>query len=406
MAVLAVCRRLNSMSGPSLITQSLLFYPSDACLPQCIGLNHLKSTAIPEREVVLGISTASPEDADGARAALLNPDGCPNSERQYSSDLLVSVKKRVETAHERWNQSVSKFNQYVGIFNQDEFGPVFKHVVDLFRGTANNEEPVIALQQHFTDHIHELEFYIPQITIFLLYGSFYNSESLRQFMFDLCSHSATMAHKIRWFVISFCLSGAGVGSVGVNTLNQFLASVEKFGETSARQLLALGASSQSHISPQGDVRSDKSSTIGDNQTMVSVPLSFRISVDGAVSVNDCKEKEYPMYRTLEIIHQPTNSLYSVNAFSPTVSFWDELVQISRELCPLSRDVRTSTLQNKLASFKNRYLPSASIFAPVGRTQHRVYNIQVDESFAFSTRERAPIFVCLEVVDYSIQSKTT
>ena len=35
---------------------------------------------------------------------------------------------------------------------------------------------------------------------------------------------------------------------------------------------------------------------------------------------------------------------------------------------------------------------------------RIYNIQTEECFAFSTRERAPIFVCLEVVDFGVSLK--
>lgn len=346
------------------------------------------------------MATDVPADRDDTRVALLNPDGGPASERQYSNDIILAMRKRVDRAHERWNQGVSRFNQYVGFFNQDEFGPVFKHIVDLFKGNPPGEEPVIALQQHFTDHMHELEFYIPQITVFLLYGSFRNSEILQQFMFDLCAHSATLAHKIRWFVISFCLSGAGVGTVGINTLNQFLVNVEKYGIASARQLLISGVDFRKNNSG-----SDLSSSAGERHTMMSVPLSNRVSLDTSSTASDQhRERSYPMYRTLEIMHQSDNGFESIDAFSPNIAFWEELVQISRDLCPLSRDVRTSALKSKLDSFKNRYLPSASIFAPVGRTQHRVFNIQINECFAFSTRERAPIFVCLEVVDYDFQSK--
>ena len=345
------------------------------CALQCVGLNHLKSTAIPEREVVLGIAAEPPCDGDDTRVALLGANGVPVADRQYSNDLIVSMRKRMEDANERWNQGISKFNQYVGIFNQDEFGPVFKHVVDLFRGSPPGEAPVLALQALLHDHMHELEFYIPQITIFLLYGSFQNSEILQHFVLDLCAQSPTMAHKIRWFVRSFCLSGAGVGSVGVNTLNHFLSCVEKCGESSARQLMtalaeADGARGLYVDAKSGERKSDHSSSAGDTQTLVSVPLSFRISVDAPFRAAERKEQGYPIYRTLEIIHQPEGGIPYIDAFSPTFAFWDELVEISRELCSLARDERTPTLKNKLEAFKNRYLPSASIFAPVGRTQHR------------------------------------
>jgi hypothetical protein len=355
---------------------------------------------------VLGISSLGHAGEDDTRVALLGPDGVPVSERQRSKDIIVSVRKRMEAAHERWNHGISKFNQYVGIFNQDEFGPVFKHIVDLFNGTLPGDEPVKALQQLFAEHPHELEFYIPQITIFLLYGSFQNSEILKEFIFDLCSYSPSMAHKIRWFVISFCLSGAGIGSCGVSTLNHFLLSIEQCGVTSARQLFLSALSPSEMQGGGGEAKGDRDSS-SVNETMISVPLSFRVSVESGVDGGVFRapdqqrtEQTYPMHRTLEVIHQPPGGLNFIDAFSPTFSFWDELVQISRDLCPLARELRTPTLKSKLSVFKHTYLPSASIFAPVGRTQHRVWNIVDDECFAFSTRERAPIFVCLEVVDYA------
>ena len=302
------------------------------------------------------------------------------------------MKKRMEEASDRWNKGISKFNQYVGIFNQDEFGPVFKHVVDLFKGMSPDDEPIKALRKLFPQHPHEIEFYLPQITVYLLYGSFRNSDILQQLIFDLCTNSPSMAHKVRWFVASFCLSGAGVGSGGVNRLNYFISNVEKCGVSAARHL----------ILPDEDYSESKDDS--DSRTMFSVSLSVRPSVEGdgrnVGHDTQAQESKYPLYNTLEVIHKPESGLAVVDGFSPMVSFWDELVQISRDLCPLAREIRTSTLKNKLDEFKNRYLPSAAIFAPVGRTQHRIWNIDVEECFAFSTRERAPIFICLEVVDYT------
>lgn len=329
---------------------------------------------------MLGLSAPAIAAAaeDDTRVALLGSDGALVSDRQHSNDFLEAVRQRVDVAHEKWNHSISKFNQYVGIFNQDEYGPVFKHVVDLFKSNLPSEEPVMALQQLFAEHPHELEFYIPQITTFLVYGSFQNSEILKELMFDLCAHSPSMAHKIRWFIMSFCLSNAGVGPGGVNTLNHFVSSVEKYGIDSARQLLfadttdVVKFTASNRGEGSNEAKSDKSSSTGDAHTLISVPLSFRISADGQYLAPDqkSKEKSYPIYRTLELIHQPEEGRNFIDAFSPTFRFWDELVEISRELCALPREVRSKVLRGKIDTFKHRYLPSAAIFAPVGRTHHR------------------------------------
>ncbi|CAM9671652.1 unnamed protein product [Choristocarpus tenellus] len=43
-----------------------------------------------------------------------------------------------------------------------------------------------------------------------------------------------------------------------------------------------------------------------------------------------------------------------------------------------------------------------IYIPLGNRRHRVVNVHPSESFAFSTKERVPCFVCFEVVDAPIQ----
>jgi hypothetical protein len=301
-----------------------------------------------------------------------------------------------------------------GVSTQDEFGPAFRHVVGLFRGDLNlslGTNPMDELKALFNTHPYEIEFYIPQITIFFLYGSFGHSEAFKAFMVDMCSRSPIIAHKIRWFIQSFSLTGAGIGDSGLQALQQFVAKVETGGAQSASFLLSVpGAHPALALSSKAVVGGIPSSP--GMSTVISSRSSSgnrSLSADRA-DISKLRAAlmpplvprglaDYPLSKTIEFITMPPGGLALVDAFKSTVSFWEDLVLISRELCPLPKEDRLVELRKKLAILNSSCLPSACVFAPVGHLQHRIWRIHVEESFAFSTKERAPLFLCLEVVDY-------
>jgi hypothetical protein len=306
--------------------------------------------------------------------ALLDPHGNETG-RQYSNDIIVSMTKRFDAAHQAWNKGIAKFNQHVGIFNQDEFGPVFKYVVDLFRGNASSGEPIKELHDLYTSHSHEIEFYIPEITTFLLYGSFGNYDALQELILDLCSKSPNLAHKVRWFIVSFSLSGAGVGRTGVNALNVFLKQVEQAGISAAK--LQLPQSVFAQETEKEGASNDRDVSIDRPSTMLSVPLSKSSEAPASPRTRPMDKGEgahkldsYPFDQTVEIRRNDAGFISAINGFTPTIEFWDELVRISRVLCPLPKDSRTPELRKMLEQFQEAFLPSAVIFSPVGRQQHR------------------------------------
>lgn len=110
-------------------------------------------------------------------------------------------------------------------------------------------------------------------------------------------------------------------------------------------------------------------------------------------------------------------------------FLASLVEIAASLKPLSKTDRTLSLHKQLENVDREYLsvqpavPDAAVapgrssgggssggghgggtpgivYVPVGDRRHRVVAIHSAESFAFSTRERVPCFVCLEVIGSS------
>ena len=71
-----------------------------------------------------------------------------------------------------------------------------------------------------------------------------------------------------------------------------------------------------------------------------------------------------------------------------------MCHVSRVLGGFRRDTRNDCLRSMLQTCLPDFLPSASIYAPVGNTRHRIWAVHPEECFAFSTKSRAPILLCL------------
>ena len=88
-----------------------------------------------------------------------------------------------------------------------------------------------------------------------------------------------------------------------------------------------------------------------------------------------------------------------DVFGVLPSFINSLINLAQDLMIVPRDKRNTSLRSGLDDLSFRYLPSNLIYMPVGNPYHRVWKIHSEESFSFSTKERVPCLVCLEVVDY-------
>lgn len=93
-------------------------------------------------------------------------------------------------------------------------------------------------------------------------------------------------------------------------------------------------------------------------------------------------------------------------YRQTLDFLSRLAEMASSLTPLSKAERTPRLKEQLAIVGKNFLGAAAgasgsgaqlVYVPLGDRHHRVVAVHPSESFAFSTRERAPCFVCLEVV---------
>jgi hypothetical protein len=365
--------------------------PLPHCLLQTICLRHLISTALPQRHIILGFGRQLQEESS------------PKDE----SDLLQAIRLSLRDVRREWNQKIEKLTTAIsdlrvssGLSDQHcaDDSAVFDQLLDLFTQSQATEEPpteaIANLTKLYFSSPETFEFYIPQLIVFLLYGSFDVTSLLQEALLEICESSLTFAHKLHWFVVAFCLSGAGIGPEGVSALHLFLQEIEARGIISARRVKAVLATDPSSQSPASHLLNGH----GEGEEKMSLLLYEHGS---------------------EILHTSSSSAYfksvlsetsipspdSSNEFSVTVAFWESLTELSLVLGSMPRETRTDQLRTRLLPIRDKFLPSTTIYSPVsGNGQHRIFGIQIEESFAFSTKERAPVLLCLEIIEISSNQK--
>ena len=121
--------------------------------------------------------------------------------------------------------------------------------------TAQGYESIEELKEIFQHRPEEVEFYLPQLAVLLVYGSFEALSELQGAVLQMCQSSVHFSHRyvcdisreylferggffsLHWFINSFCLSGAGVTEEGITALRQFLEMIEVWTHGILREVL-------------------------------------------------------------------------------------------------------------------------------------------------------------------------
>ena len=354
-----------------------------------------------------------------------------------NSEFLQRLREQLDEAHNEWNLKIVKLKESIANFGTENNSfskpdtVVFEELLLLFATNSNNpdvgkampsagplghKEAVTDLKtalnpnpsstatmvsnintkeiilRLFASHPKTLEFYIPQLIVYLLYGYAPTSAELREALLLICEKSAIFAHRIFYFIEAYCISGAGINSEGVLVLQQLLKSIEKAALSSAEQIAAGSGKGESSDTLQGKARSDKDPSFGPDAPKLFIAGDIEAPPPSSASSSVLSPCVYPLLLTRPL---PPGS----NAFTSTLLFWEQLSTLSRDLVPFSKKERSEELKKRIPDIKLRFLPSSCIYAPVSNIYHRIWSIAAEECFAFSTKTRAPMFVCLEVVDY-------
>lgn len=326
------------------------------------------------------------------------------------------------------------------------------------------------MDEAFAQEPSSVEFYIPQLATFLLYGAFWSSGSLQAFLLDKSAHSIQFAHRLYWFLLASCLDGSGIDQEGRRQVGTLIEEVRSRGQRAARRLEQgrtvqelyppRGSSSALQRPPQASrrwgrgTRSRDSYFSKDRASSATTTSASSLSrapgpppgdrdaqEEGTTYVDVARLGETPQAPSWSPSEQwdaqrasasspplpPPVLLSGPSApggdppHSPTARFplhlcryqgtdddmfgvlprfLDALVLIARSLGSVPRERRTPNLRVSLRELGRRLLPSNLVYVPVGNPYNRVWRLHASESFAFSTKERVPCLVCLEVVDYA------
>ncbi|ETV75512.1 hypothetical protein, variant 1 [Aphanomyces astaci] len=223
----------------------------------------------------------------------------------------------------------------------------------------------------YDEHPDEVEFYIPQLCTFLLHGQYDKNPALEFFLLSQCRRSLQFAHRLHWFLESFC--GTTYRSEGLS------ATVHAHHAAEGGHLLQ-------EIARQGGVPAK----------LFSMGLT---ESECAAS----KELMATRLMALQVAEAHMDSPEHLELFQATPAFVRSLTDLADRLIPLPLAERKLHLHHGLAEIEAMYFPSAStIYLPVGDSMHRVKRVVIDESFPFSTKERVPYLICVEVVDQIIR----
>ena len=146
---------------------------------------------------------------------------------------------------------------------------MFEVIFQLFGEYRKASKAVQVLEDAFSVYPTDVETFIPQLTVCLLFGSPEISRALQLAVLRICGRSATFAHRLHFFISSFALHGAGIDDAGITSLNCLLTDIAREGET-ASTLLATGVNTPSlhHGSVNGREGPPSSGTKVDDSVLV------------------------------------------------------------------------------------------------------------------------------------------
>eukprot|EP01138_Halocafeteria_seosinensis_P013399 gb/GECG01013685.1/.p1 GENE.gb/GECG01013685.1/~~gb/GECG01013685.1/.p1 ORF type:complete len:1276 (+),score=172.66 gb/GECG01013685.1/:1-3828(+) len=389
------------------------------------------------------------QHSQGTRAVVL-PQSVESSARRgprvkLSSCLsccscLDNVPIDLEEARRNWRSKFSAALDKVKnskILRRGQMDSAFFIIARLFA----HEDVVSQLYKYFDKFPAEFRFYIPQLMTFLVHGLPEDQGPLEVFLMDRCERSLLFAHKVYWFLNSFAhnveysseISGAITrGHFATNSLRS---AVEVQGAAAARRFIEYGpgrvqlasapvesgnedagdeeSQVQVQVAPEhGLVEKDRQAwqerTLGrssdhsvtETQTVACTTIAGTTSSVTSAIATDSSATSTSTSFNPRSIQAPWSAITDegLAAFRGTIDLVDELMNLSTRLIPVPFDQRNDQLKEGLNSINNAFLPSSSVYVPIGRPYNRLLQVHASHSFCFKTKERVPFLTVLEVID--------
>lgn len=121
-----------------------------------------------------------------------------DSSRKFPSSFKEHMKQQFSEVRRVWKKAIAAIKAKSGTFhNKNNKIKVFDILLSLFCGKHNIDE--FQLLENSCDTI-EMEYYVPQLSVFFLYGPHEKAEKLYFLLLKICTRSSTFAHRLYYYL--------------------------------------------------------------------------------------------------------------------------------------------------------------------------------------------------------------
>jgi phosphatidylinositol 4-kinase len=242
----------------------------------------------------------------------------------------------------------------------------------------------LSLEPVFDRHQRDdLEFYIPQLLNFLLYGEYRLKEELLKYVLEACRSSFSFSHRVLWFLKSTDFSTLEPTDID---FSQFFKSVQIISRGSQGVYLSPSLTLAELISARGAESMIDLNKEREKREVIRPILE-------AYAANETGVSSAHYLNTLSVPLHPFGG--EEDGFHSTISFVKALTDIASDL--LSVPNKLESLRERLSQV-NCSLP-AGVYLPFTKQSLResaVLWLRTAEAKVFVTKVRAPYMVCIEV----------
>lgn len=249
----------------------------------------------------------------------------------------------------------------------------------------------------------EFEFYIPQLCTFLVHGNYSKQHQLECFLMSRSGESLMFAHRLLWFIRSFCGDARGYQSEYLSVTSSpeeenadLLTAIQHRGGVPA-VLMEQGLNIEEVSQPGRNLLLRRASSFSIDVAAEETNVAKTAEDDEAFAAFLKAKRVALLY---EAMPEEGNE-QQIALYNETPNFVTTLTDLADRLIQVSYAQRNDELRRGLAEISERSLPSNVIYLPIGNSCHRVKGFRLEECFTFSTKERVPYFLCVEVLDYSV-----
>ena len=236
----------------------------------------------------------------------------------------------------------------------------------------------------------DLEFYIPQICSFLLFGENELIDELLAFLCKACYCSFFFAHRVLWFLKSMLIEDDNYNNNKILKIIYIIQMIYKSDSNEQKKFL------KNYFIAGGKIYTD---FLEKN----SFENNFKINL--YTKYGQCTNCENDFF-----INAIDENDINLNAFLANINFFDHLTKICERIRFLpSSDNMQSELVKEIIKI-NENLP-CNIYIPFSNKEMRNYivgHISIKDTKVFKTKERAPIiltFECFRLEEYCYEEKT-